>query len=105
MALFPEGDLYRQAEPRAFGPGIGFLAARSGAPVIPVGITGAERIWDGRRVHRPRVELAAGPAIRFDGVVAAGDGDSGRRGRDAYARFADAARAAVLELRNGGPRR
>jgi len=27
VALFPEGDLYRQAEPEPFGPGIGFLAA------------------------------------------------------------------------------
>jgi 1-acyl-sn-glycerol-3-phosphate acyltransferase len=103
VAVFPEGDLYRQAEPEPFGPGIGFLAARSGAPVIPVRITGAERIWAGRRLHRPRVTLRAGTALRFDGAPAAGDHDAGRKGRHAYLRFAEQTRAAVLALRDGGP--
>jgi len=105
VALFPEGDLYRQAEPEPFGPGIGFLAARSGVPVIPVCLMGAERIWDGRRLHWPRVTLLVGPALRFDGAAARGGRGSAVRGRDAYARFADRTRAAVLELRDGGSRR
>jgi len=117
VALFPEGDLYRQAEPEPFGPGIGFLAARSEAPVIPVCLTGAERIWDGQRLHWPRVTLRAGPALRFDGAPrphgesgsgggpAPDEREQGRRGREAYVRFAEKTRAAVLELRNGGPGR
>jgi 1-acyl-sn-glycerol-3-phosphate acyltransferase len=104
VALFPEGDLYRQAEPEPFGPGIGFLAARSGAPVIPVCLTGAERIWDGRRLHWPRVTLRVGPALRFDGAPRLGGREAGRRGREPYARFAEQTRAAVLELRDGGLR-
>jgi 1-acyl-sn-glycerol-3-phosphate acyltransferase len=120
VALFPEGDLHRQAEPEPFGPGIGFLAAHSGAPVIPVCITGAERIWDGRRVHRPCVTLRVGPGLRFDGALgpggapvsagAVGSGGgpgphgrgNGRRGREAYLRFAEQTRAAVVRLRDGG---
>jgi len=103
IAMFPEGDLYRQAEPEPFGPGIGFLAARSGAPVIPVCLSGAERIWDGRRVHWPYVRLSVGPELRFNGVPESGERNGGR-GRDAYLRFADRTRAAVLQLRDGGPR-
>jgi 1-acyl-sn-glycerol-3-phosphate acyltransferase len=99
VAMFPEGDLYRQAEPERFGPGIGFLAARSGAPVIPVRITGAERIWDGRRLHWPHITLRAGTALPFEDVA----GPGGRRGRDAYMRFAEQTRAAVVKLRDGGP--
>ena len=114
VALFPEGDLYRQAEPEAFGPGVGFLAARSGAPVIPVCLTGAERIWDGRRLSWPYVTLRAGAALRFDGAArprgAPGPGAGatpderghGRRGREAYARFAEQTRVAVVRLRDGG---
>jgi 1-acyl-sn-glycerol-3-phosphate acyltransferase len=122
VAVFPEGDLYRQAEPELFRPGIGFLAARSGAPVIPVFIGGAERIWDGR-LHRPHVTLRAGSAISFDGApspggaashggattpggASASDGrGNSRRRRDAYVRFAEQTRAAVVRLRDGGPGR
>ncbi len=115
VALFPEGDLYRQSDPQVFGPGIGFLAARSGAPVIPVCISGAERIWDGRRVHWPYVTVRAGTALRFDSAVGNGGAPrragaaapdargSGRPGRAAYLRFAEQARAAVVRLRDGGP--
>lgn len=103
VALFPEGDLYRQAEPMPFGPGIGFLAARSGAPVVPVRIGGAERIWDGHRLHWPRITLRVGQAFRFDGLPGAGRRGP-RRGRDAYVHFADVTRAAIVELRDGGPR-
>lgn len=97
IALFPEGDLYRRADPEPFGRGVGFLAARSGAPVIPVGIAGAERIWDGRRLGWPWIAVRVGAPLRFDGEP--------RRGHDAHVRMAAEVRAAVVALLDGGPLR
>lgn len=65
VVLFGEGDLFRQAQVAPFGRGVAFLAARSGAPVVPVAIVGAERLWDGRRLRRPSIELRLGAAVRF----------------------------------------
>jgi len=57
----PDGRLYRG---RA---GVGYLALRSGAPVIPVAMTGTRQMLPpGRRVPRPaRVEVRIGPPMRF----------------------------------------
>jgi 1-acyl-sn-glycerol-3-phosphate acyltransferase len=93
VVLFPEGDLYRQAEVAAFRRGVALLAARSGAPVIPAAIVGAEAIWDGSRVRHPWVELRVGPPVEFDGLPP--------RRRDAYLHMADAVRAAVVRLHDG----
>ncbi len=90
IVVFGEGDLFRQTEVAPFGAGIGFLAARSGAPLVPVAITGAERIFDGRRVHRPRVRVSVGPPIVPDGRPG--------RGRALYDSLAEEARAAVVSL-------
>src|SRR5450759_622181 len=89
VVLFAEGDLSRRADPTAFRSGVAFLAARSGAPVVPVAIVGAERIWAGGRVHWPWLRLTVGQPISFHGA---------RRGRAAYARMAEGLRDAVIRL-------
>lgn len=89
VALFGEGDLFRQALVAPFGRGVAFLAARSGAPVVPVAIVGAERLWDGARLRRPVIELRVGPPMTFVGRAHA---------RASYARMADEVRAAVVRL-------
>jgi 1-acyl-sn-glycerol-3-phosphate acyltransferase len=43
VVVFPEGTRHRERLGEAL-PGIGFFAARSGCPVVPVGITGTESI-------------------------------------------------------------
>lgn len=94
VALFPEGDLFRQTEVAAFERGVALLAARSGAPVIPVAIVGAEDIWDGRRTHRPWVHLRVGAPVELDGLR--------HGGAHAYARMTDAVHAAVAQLHDSG---
>ena len=94
VVLFAEGDVYRRADPTAFHSGVAFLAARSGAPVVPVAIVGAERIWTGGRVHWPWLRLTVGPPITFDAAP---------RSKAAYARMAEELRDAVIRLRDGVP--
>lgn len=60
----PDGRLYRG---RA---GIGYLALRSGAPVIPVAMSGTRRMLPpGARLPRPcRVEVRIGPPVTFGDI-------------------------------------
>jgi 1-acyl-sn-glycerol-3-phosphate acyltransferase len=58
----PDGRLYRGRT------GVGYLALRSGAPVIPVAMIGTDRILPpGRRLPRPgRIEIRIGEPLTFD---------------------------------------
>jgi 1-acyl-sn-glycerol-3-phosphate acyltransferase len=89
VGIFAEGDLYRRAEPSAFHPGVGFLAVRSRAPVVPVAISGAERIYADGRLHWPWVRLVVGRPVTFAGA---------QRGKAAYARIAEELRSVVVRL-------
>jgi len=93
VALFGEGDLYRRPRPVGFRPGVAFLAARSGAPVIPVAIVGADRLWRGGRLHWPQLRVVVGEPMHPDGAG---------RGRGAYERGAAEVREAVLRLQDEG---
>ena len=66
VVVFPEGA--RQTGPRveAVFDGVSYLAYRTGAAVVPVGIAGTEAAMaSGTRLPRPvRVALVAGPPIR-----------------------------------------
>ena len=95
VALFGEGDLYRQEEPVAFRSGVAFLAARSGAPVVPVAICGAERLWSDGRLHWPWIYVNVGAPLFSDGAP---------RGRAAYDRMAAQLRDAVVRLHAECPR-
>ena len=67
VALFPEGDNYADG-PRPFESGVGFLAAKSGAPVIPCAITGAQRVFNTGGLHWPRIELRVGEPVDVSGL-------------------------------------
>jgi 1-acyl-sn-glycerol-3-phosphate acyltransferase len=95
VALFGEGDLFRQDEPTVFRSGVAFLAARSGAPVVPVAITGAARLWSGGRLHWPWICVNVGAPLLYDGAP---------RGREAYDRMAAQLRDAVVRLDTDCPR-
>lgn len=67
VMLLPEGTFPKAPLPPAMLPmktGAAFLALRSGARVLPVAITGIERVWAPRRGwrvwHRPRVTVVFG---------------------------------------------
>jgi 1-acyl-sn-glycerol-3-phosphate acyltransferase len=66
LVLFPEGTRH----PDGLGPtlpGVGYLAARAGCPVLPVGLVGTQHIrslWALR--HRPRFEVRFGEPFTVD---------------------------------------
>jgi 1-acyl-sn-glycerol-3-phosphate acyltransferase len=91
VALFPEGDVYGRSRPAAFRRGIGLLAARSGAPVVPVAVSGAERLWTDGRLHRPRIDVRFGPPLPLTAACPAG--------RDLDC-LTEAVQVAVTELRS-----
>lgn len=71
VLIFPEGTRHRDGplhEPRR---GVGRLALESGAPVIPIAITGTERIRRGLLVRPMRVDIRFGPALTYPRVEGA----------------------------------
>jgi 1-acyl-sn-glycerol-3-phosphate acyltransferase len=74
VCLFPEGGVYARTRGR-FEHGAAFLAGRSGAPVVPVHIGGAEdmltgtwrRTLPGGWTRRPRVRVTFGPPLCVTG--------------------------------------
>lgn len=58
VLIFPEGTRSVAGEVQEFEMGVGLLALRSGAPVLPISIDGTRRIWGKGRKY-PR--LGAGP--------------------------------------------
>ncbi|MCD6359401.1 MAG: 1-acyl-sn-glycerol-3-phosphate acyltransferase, partial [Armatimonadetes bacterium] len=69
LAMFPEGSRSPGARLRPALPGAALLAARSGVPILPVGIAGTERIrglawlW-----HRPRITVSIGESFSLPAV-------------------------------------
>jgi len=62
IGIFPEGTRTRDGVLREPKPGVALLAMRSGAPLLPVGITGSGKIFPGRSrwPHRTRVDITVG---------------------------------------------
>jgi 1-acyl-sn-glycerol-3-phosphate acyltransferase len=65
LVMFPEGTRKAGALVEDLFDGPAFLAARTGAPIVPIGVGGSERVMPiGARVPRPkRVALVVGPPI------------------------------------------
>jgi 1-acyl-sn-glycerol-3-phosphate acyltransferase len=69
LGIYPEGTRSPDARLHKFRTGVARLALRSGAPVIPVGLTGTEQVLIAghRRWHRSPVAVHFGPALDFSG--------------------------------------
>ncbi len=70
LALFPEGTRSRDTILRQGKPGVGYLALRTGAPLVPVAITGTEallRPW--RLLRRPLITVRVGEPFTVGGQV------------------------------------
>ena len=94
VCVFPEG---RRSVNGELGPveiGIGMLAVKSGAPVVPVGIRGTDRMLprDSKRVHRARIRVRFGPPLHLPPPV------DGMAERDAYQAAADRVRAGIAAV-------
>lgn len=93
LLMFPEGHRFKDDEIHPFLAGVGMLAVRSGAPVIPVALKGTNRIAGRGRPRLPRVRLTIGPPVAL--------GDLEGRRSAVYAAVAERIRGAVRELYDG----
>jgi len=68
VLIFPEGSRSQNGKIHAAQPGIGMIAVKTGAPVIPVRISGSYEVLP-RGAYRPRfhqVTVTIGPGISFN---------------------------------------
>ncbi len=69
LVIFPEGTRSKNAQLQLAFPGSALIALRCGAPVLPVGITGTERIkgaaWF---LRRPKITVNIGPPFHLPPV-------------------------------------
>src|SRR5216117_1077351 len=94
LLIFPEGTRGAEGVLRPAKAGAGMLAVKSGAPVVPVYISGSGRAWPrGQRLFRPgKVTVTFGAPLRF-----------GERAGDRRAQYETASRemmAAIARLRD-----
>lgn len=74
VLMFPEGTRGDGTALLPFNKGVAMIARRSGAPVLPVGISGTHRKWPRGR-GRPRwgkVTVVFGEPLKYDAVSTAG---------------------------------
>jgi len=69
ILMFPEGTRSRTGELRDLRAGLGFTAMKSGVSIVPVYVTGTDRLF-GCLVRRKRLAVRIGPPIRvsMDGI-------------------------------------
>jgi len=95
LLMFPEGTRGAEGSLREGKPGVGMLAVMSGAPVVPVYVSGTGRALPrGRSVPRlAKVRVTFGPALHFK----AGAGD---RRKERYGEAAQEMMRAITQLRD-----
>jgi 1-acyl-sn-glycerol-3-phosphate acyltransferase len=65
IALFPEGTRSRTGQLQAGRRGATLLALRSGAPLVPAGVSGTHRLFAGRVPRRSSMVVRIGPAFQL----------------------------------------
>ena len=87
LGLFPEGTRSRGGEMKRPKPGVGYLAHRTGAPVVPVRVRGADRFpW--RR----------GLDVHFGALLRYGEGPGEDDSREGHQAFADRVMETIRSL-------
>jgi 1-acyl-sn-glycerol-3-phosphate acyltransferase len=74
LVVFPEGTRSTTGGLQEAKDGLALLALRSGAPILPVGVSGTDRFWPRHSVPRPggRVGLRVGEPFRLSDIVPEG---------------------------------
>lgn len=68
VGLFPEGTRHREFDPDRSRPGAAWLAARTGLPLVPVAVSGTDRVLGvDNRLRRARIRVTVGPPMWADG--------------------------------------
>jgi 1-acyl-sn-glycerol-3-phosphate acyltransferase len=95
LLMFPEGTRGAEGAVRSARPGAGMLAVMSGAPVVPVYISGTGRALPrGRAFPRPaKVRIAFGPPLVFKS-------EPQREGKERYRQAAEEMMRAIAQLRD-----
>lgn len=72
LGMFPEGRVQHDTGMAVAKTGVATLASRSGAPILPIAITGTEALVHWRRIggRKIRVELRVGSLLKVDAVSA-----------------------------------
>jgi glycerol-3-phosphate dehydrogenase (NAD(P)+) len=68
VVIFPEGTRIRAGSLATPKRGVGRLALQSGAPVVPIAITGSEHARDGWKIKPVRVHLRCGAPLTYPRV-------------------------------------
>lgn len=65
LAIFPEGRVVQAGALGPFHPGAAFVASRAGVPLVPVALTGLERMWPlgARWPRRSRIAVCFGDPL------------------------------------------
>jgi 1-acyl-sn-glycerol-3-phosphate acyltransferase len=75
LLVFPEGTRSPTGELQEARDGVALLALRTGAPILPIGIAGSDRVWPrGRKLPKPggRVVMRIGSPLRLDEAIPPG---------------------------------
>jgi 1-acyl-sn-glycerol-3-phosphate acyltransferase len=100
LVLFPEGTRSADGRLQPARPGIGLIAIKSGAPVVPVRVFGTYEAW-GRHRRWPRfcrLALSYGPPLRFEREQAKVRVGPHEEQRDIYQGVAKEIMAAIAAL-------
>jgi cytidylate kinase len=65
LLMFPEGTRSRTGDLRELKAGLGFIAAKSGTSIVPVFVTGTNRLFD-CLLRRAELSVRIGPPIRIE---------------------------------------
>jgi 1-acyl-sn-glycerol-3-phosphate acyltransferase len=100
LLVFPEGTRGEEGRLNPARPGAGMLALLSGAPVVPVHVSGTSRALPRGRAwpRRTRVRVAFGPALSFKPL---GDGD-GQGRKEQYHEAAQEMMRSIQQLMDDG---
>jgi 1-acyl-sn-glycerol-3-phosphate acyltransferase len=90
LLMFPEGTRFQDDRIHPFLPGVGMLALRSGAPVVPMAMDGTQHLARDGRPGLPKVRGLVGPPLELDDIEG--------RGSKAYHEAAARMQAAVERL-------
>lgn len=90
LLMFPEGHRFKDEEIHDFLPGVGMLALRSGAPVVPMAMRGTQYMVRDGRLHLPPVRVVVGEPLDFS--------DLQGRGSKVYQEVSRRMRVAVADL-------
>lgn len=95
LVIFPEGTRSKDRNLRRGKPGIGFITARSGVPVVPAYIEGSFEALPGgiKTLKRRRVKVYIGKSVDFSSMAA--DKDS----RDMYQQMSDEIMKRIAQLK------